>query len=92
MQWSPRHGPILARGEDYQKRPTIEVRGRESPLHRIGRVIRQRPSQQIHWRRARVLNLNPIWEIPIRITQTLRIAGQKLTDDHRRLGPGQTGH
>ena len=41
VQGSARHGSVLARGKHHQKSPTVEVCGRETPLHRVGRVVGQ---------------------------------------------------
>ena len=61
--------------------PRPDVRGREPPLGEIARRVRQRPVEQVHGVRARVVNLNPVLMRPVLVEQPRDVAGDELGDD-----------
>ena len=67
----------------HDQRPTgPEVHAGEHPLARLGFVIGQRPTGEVHGRVTGVVQLDPVADIPLIILQPIAVGGEKLVDDH----------
>ena len=66
----------------HDQRPTAEVHAGEHPLARLGFVIGQRPTGEVHGRVTGIVQLDPVADIPLIILQPIAVGGEKLVDDH----------
>src|SRR5215470_10932821 len=66
-------GAVFPRGEHDQKAACGQIDRGESPVGEPGRVVRKEPALQVHRARTRIVDLDPIRETPILVSQNVGV-------------------
>ncbi len=83
VQLLPSNRAIFSRGKHQQISAGAHHRRGHSPFVRDGRIVCEKISVEVQVLIARVVNLNPIRGIVIRIKKRVMVGGHELIDDRR---------
>ena len=83
MQGRPRRAAVLVRGEDDQEPPGAQVGAGETPFGQVAGVVGQAPIEQVRCVGAGVIDLNPVAELAVFVSQCPRVVGHEFGDDER---------
>ena len=73
---------VLVRGEDNDELPRPDVGGREAPLGEVARIVRERPIEQVHRVRARVVDLDPVLMGALFVHEARGVLRHEFRDDN----------
>ncbi len=88
----PGNLPVFVRGKDHHVTVGGQIGAGKPPFHEIGGIVRQKPAIHVYRIGTRVVNLDPIRECAIFISQGMGVIGHELADGEAVLRAGRPRH